>query len=460
MKFVLILFLSISFWLGLLDVNAAEGSWRAGVATINITPPYSMWLAGYASRNGPSEGKIHDIWAKALALSDSAGNRGVLVTTDLSGISKKVSNEIRDQLQERLDLDRRQILINSSHTHSGPLLMREGMHTYTVTEEDMALVTRYTEALIDKIVQVVIDAFNNQEEARIFSANGVTRFQVNRRNNVEGTLGNQSQLSGPNDHAVPVLKVENTEGTLMAIAFGYACHPTVLNINRFSGDWPGFAQIELENAHPGAVALFFQGAGGDQNPLPRRTIPLARQYGRTIAAAVDRVLEENMEELTPNLEATYREIELDLNAAPSTEELEHFCEEVQGYYQRWGKRMLRKVEENHVFQDAYSYPLQVWRIGQQTLFAMGGEAVVSYAINLKKIFGQNVFVLGYSNDVMGYIPTATVLNEGGYEGATSQFAAGLHGTWAYDTEVKIMRNLVAMAKYIGVPIPNNNLLDP
>ncbi|NND06716.1 MAG: hypothetical protein HKN87_10080 [Saprospiraceae bacterium] len=459
MKYLLTILFFICAWLSSFLTHGSEGVWQAGVASVNITPSYSMWLAGYASREGPSEGKIHDIWAKALALSDEAGNRGVLVTTDLSGISKEVSDKIRDQLQKGLGLERKQILLNSSHTHSGPLLMRPGMHTYTVTPEDLALVTRYTEELTDKIVQMVVKAFENLQTARIYSSNGVTRFQVNRRNNVEATLEQQSELSGPMDHAVPVLKVENMEGDLMAIAFGYACHPTVLNINRFSGDWPGFAQIELERAHPGAVALFFQGAGGDQNPLPRRTIPLARQYGRTIAAAVERVMEEGMEELSSDFQATYREIELDLNTAPTREELEHFCEEVQGYYLRWGKRILGQMDANHTFADSYTYPLQVWRIGQQTLFAMGGEAVVGYAIGLKKIFGHNVFVLGYSNDVMAYIPTATILQEGRYEGATSQFASGMHGTWAYDTEVKIMGNLVDMAKVIGVPIPGNNLLD-
>jgi len=64
----------------------------------------------------------------------------------------------------------------------------------------------------------------------------------------------------------------------MAVAFGYACHATVLSIYQFSGDYPGFAQIEIEKSYPGVTALFFQGAGADQNPLPRRTIPLARQY--------------------------------------------------------------------------------------------------------------------------------------------------------------------------------------
>lgn len=62
---------------------------------------------------------------------------------------------------------------------------------------------------------------------------------------------------------------------------------------------------------------------------------------------------------------------------------------------------------------------------------LGGEVVIEYSIVLKQIFGQDIFVLGYSNDVMAYIPSATILGEGGYEGATSQMVYGLPGTWKF-----------------------------
>src|SRR4051794_1191330 len=36
---------------------SAEGLWKAGVAKMIITPAQSMWLAGYATREQPSDGK-------------------------------------------------------------------------------------------------------------------------------------------------------------------------------------------------------------------------------------------------------------------------------------------------------------------------------------------------------------------------------------------------------------------
>ena len=43
-------------------------TWKAGLAKVVITPEKPIWMSGYASRNKPSEGKIHDLYAKALAL--------------------------------------------------------------------------------------------------------------------------------------------------------------------------------------------------------------------------------------------------------------------------------------------------------------------------------------------------------------------------------------------------------
>ena len=75
------------------------------------------------------------------------------------------------------------------------------------------------------MVALIGEALSALEPAQLYANNGVARFQVNRRNNDESSLLQQTALNGPNDYAVPVIKVENGSGDLMAIAFGYACHP-------------------------------------------------------------------------------------------------------------------------------------------------------------------------------------------------------------------------------------------
>src|SRR5207245_2761366 len=116
-------------------------------------------------------------------------------------------------------------------------------------------------------------------------------FAVNRRENKETDvpmIKAAGKLKGPVDHEVMVLTVKSAKDELLGVVFGYSCHATVMSYYNWSGDYPGFAMLELEKRHPGATALFFAGCGADQNPLPRRTLALAKDYGTQLADAVDR----------------------------------------------------------------------------------------------------------------------------------------------------------------------------
>ncbi len=445
-----LLFILPLIWLNLQSLNAQDGGWEAGVASVKITPQQSVWMAGYANRDRPAEGTLHELWAKALALEDASGQRAVLVTADLLGIPQALSNRVRDRLQEEMQLSKAQILLNSSHTHCGPVLEDALYDIYPLDDARRLAVARYSAKLEEQLVTLVRQAFADLEPVQIFAENGVSRFQVNRRNNDAATLHLQTDLNGPNDYAVPVIKVLDKTDRVKAIAFGYACHPTVLSFYQWSGDYPGFAQLALEKKYPGATALFFQGAGADQNPLPRRTVALARQYGETLAAAVERVMSEDMKALAPELHTAYQEVDLGLNSHPSTAVLREMASADASYQQRWAARILQESEAGKPFPTTYPYPLQVWRLGDQPIFSMGGEVVVEYAIRLKRIFGPEAFVLGYSNDVMGYIPTATILQEGGYEGASAQMVYGLPGTWTADIEVNIMDGMCKLAERLGI----------
>jgi hypothetical protein len=439
-------------------VGGASG-WKAGVAKIDITPEAPLWMAGFAARTHPAEGKLHNLWIKSLALEDVKGEQVVLVTADLLGIPKNLSDRIREKLETQYGLSKAQIILNSSHTHSAPVLQNALVDIYPLDDQQMKQVEDYSEKLVGQMVDLVGNSLNNLQPVSLYSGNGVTRFQVNRRNNDASTLDRVTELNGPSDYAVPVIKVVNETGDIVAITFGYACHPTVLSEYYWSGDYPGFAQIELEKLYPGATAMFFQGAGADQNPLPRHTVPLAEQYGRTLAAAVDRVLHEDMRKLEPRIQTAYSEVELPLTTSPTIEELSKFRENSSGYQQRWAVRLLENLQKGESFNSSYPYPLQVWQLGDQPILTLGGELVVEYAIQLKKIFGQDIFVMGYSNDVMAYIPSTAILREGGYEGASSQMVYGLPSTWASNIENLILHELVRLGEQAGVKKPESRLID-
>jgi neutral ceramidase len=461
MKKVIFL-LAVSFCLinAYQDSNASDGSkeetggWRAGSAKVIITPEQSMWLAGYGARDHPSEGTEIDLWAKALALEDASGKKAVLVTIDNVGIGKEMADHIRNRLRLRFGLTSSQLILNCSHTHSGPVLMDSYTKIYPLDTEQLKRVKDYSARLENQIVAIVGEAVKSLKPAQLYSQNGITRFQVNRRNNTEATLTSVTDLNGPNEYSVPVIKVVNESGNLVAVAFGYACHATCTGFYKWSGDYPGFAQIELEKLHPGAIALFFQGAGADQNPLPRKTIALAQQYGRELAAAVERVLDEDMKLLSPQLATAYSEIKLPYTDLPSRNELLKIAGKSSDYpawHKEWASDMIKKISEGEKIETSYPcYPCQVWKLGDQALMTLGGELVIEYAIKLKQLFGQDIFVLGYSNDVMSYIPSVTILREGGYEGIRSQLSTGLPGTYKEEIESKILQEMARLSSKAGI----------
>ncbi|WP_162344272.1 neutral/alkaline non-lysosomal ceramidase N-terminal domain-containing protein [Cyclobacterium salsum] len=425
-------------------------TWKIGTDKFKITPQSPIWMAGYGHRDQPAQGKFSELWIKVVAFEDQQGNSAVLVTSDLLGFPRKMSEKIRRDIHQKHALTKSQVILNSSHTHSGPVLEAALYDIYPLDKEQQQRISEYSGQLEQNIVESVGRALANREPSRVYAGNGTARFQVNRRNNKESEIHLLTELKGPIDHAVPVIKITDLQDNIKAVVFGYACHPTVLSQYSWSADYPGYAQEALEANHPGAMALFFQGAAGDQNPLPRRTLPLARQYGSALAAAVERVLEEDMRSLEPELSYAYEEIDLALNPPMSRESLETMIVEENGYMKRWAERMLEEQKGGQERDSSYPFPIQIWKLGAQVLFSMGGESTIGYANRLKAKYGPEVFVMAYSNDVMGYIPTETILKEGGYEGYSSQMVYGLHNTWKAGLEAQILSTFDTLARQLSI----------
>ena len=431
----------IILFTGVLLLDLSAQSWKAGVAKEKITPKDSVWMAGYAHRDHSAESTLQDLWVKALALEDAEGNRALLITTDLLGLPKSLSDRVCEQLQRHIGLSRDQIMLTSSHTHTGPVLENSLYPAYPLNRERIILIEVYSQWLENRMVAMGIAAFKELKPAMISSGSGFVRFGVNRRNNVESELSTATNLEGPIDHSVPVIAIQNPDSSYSAIVFGYACHATVLSSYQWSGDYPGFAQEAIEKAYPGATAMFIAGAGGDINPLPRRSIGLTRQYGQELAASVSQVLDEKMQALAAKISVDYQTIELKYDDIPSKKRLDKIIadEDSRSYEVSWAKNLLEQYELGKEIPKSYpAYPIQSWRLGSQTIIAMGGEVCVEYAIRLKRLLGQDIFVFGYANDVMAYIPSLRILREGGYEGLLSMRIYGLPGIWSGEIEETIV----------------------
>ena len=410
-----------------LALPLSAASWKAGTAKADITPKKPIWMAGYGGRTKPSEGTLHPLWAKALALEDAKGNRAVIISTDTLGMTASIYANLKARLAKEHKLQPEQIMLNASHTHTGPVL-RGGLYDiYPLNAAHIKRIEEYSARLENEIVRITGEALKNLEPVTLKHGIGITRFGVNRRENkpysdVPKLIAAQA-LKGPIDHDVPVLAVyKGLE--LKSVVFGYACHSTTLGIQKFSGDYSGFTQIALEKSHPGALALFSAGCGADINPLPRRVVHLAERYGLMLAAAVEETLLQKMQPLEPKLTTRIKTIPLEYGALPEPAALAAAAKNQTNYRGRWAARMLKLQADDDV-PKTYPYPIQCWRVGDLLWLTMGGEVVVDFSLNFKKQYGPRTWVTSYCNDVMAYIPTFRVLQEGGYEGQSSMAVYGL-----------------------------------
>ncbi|HEV2689501.1 MAG TPA: neutral/alkaline non-lysosomal ceramidase N-terminal domain-containing protein [Bryobacteraceae bacterium] len=437
------MFLSISL--------AAAAEFKAGVARIDITPKAPIFLSGYASRTHPSTGVVHPLWAKALAIEDNKGARLVVVTTDLIGLPRTITDLVAARVLKEYGLERSRLLFNSSHTHTGPVVAPTLPTMFALSPEDRQVAEDYSRKLAEDLFTAIGAALGRLAPAQISYGVGKAHFAVNRREPTPQGMKIGVNPNGPVDPDVPVIRVNAADGSLLAILFGYACHNTTLTgeFYELSGDYAGFAQIDLERTHLGATAMFVMLCGGDQNPNPRSTLNLAAAHGRTLADEVDRVLGSTLTPLKSPIRAAFQNIELEF-ALHSREAFEKERKDANPARVRRAEAMLKAYDDRHPVRQTL-YPIQAIRFGNAlTILALGGEVVVDYSLRAKREYSGTLIVAGYSNDVMSYIPSERVLHEGGYEAVDSMIYYGQPGPYASDVEDRIFDGIHRVMKAVGL----------
>ncbi len=423
--FAALLFLAavVSSWVPL--AANSEPQWRVGLAQVCISPEQPVWLYGYASQSRfqPYEAVLDDIFATAMALQSGDGEPAVLITADLCVLRKPEAEELCKVLMEKTGLKRRQILLNWSHTHSGPMLGTSDLNRYPIKDAELEATKAYTAALWDKLAEVADAALAAMEPARLSWGVGEIDFVANRRRfDSEGNYrGMGPNPDGHTDRTVPVLRIDSPDGRLRGLVFGTACHPVTLGggSNKLSGDFPSYARQYIEKEFPGVTTLFVQGCGADANPNPRSTHDqeqVVRQQGERLGAEVCRIVSGQLQPIAGPLRVAFEYVDLPLQPPPSPERL---AELAKGPF--WQSHNARRIidaqKRSEPIPTHYPTPLALWQFGDDlTLVAISGEVVSDYAPLTARTLGTDrVWVAGYSNEVFGYLPSARIVEEGGYE---------------------------------------------
>jgi neutral ceramidase len=424
----------------------SKPTWKAGFARADITPDRPVWMSGYASRDKPSAGVTAKIFAKVVVLEDAEGGQAVLVTADLAGIWPFFTEPIYEAVAKKVELPRERFLFTCAHNHSGPTISLDLEARGKMSKEEATNTAAYTRAIQKKVSAAILDAFKDLRPARLSWGVGVASFVMNRREFTSRGVILGTNPRAPVDRSVPALRIEGADGKLRGVVFGCACHNTTLGGKNYqiSGDYAGFAQEWIETRHPGAQALFVTGCAGDANPYPRGTMDLARAHGRTLGEEVCRLLETKLEPVAGPLKVARGTAQLPFQDKLSREDLEKMARGRQRSPARNAQALLKKLERGEKLPTHQPAVVTVWRFGEGlTLVALSGEVVVDYVYRIEKALGpRRLWIAAYAHEVFGYVTSARVQREGGYE-AKGIYGKGLFAPEAEDVYVAKVRELAA-----------------
>jgi neutral ceramidase len=425
--------------------NTPSNLVQVGVAEIDITPEEPIRLTGYGSRTVPSEGVRGKLWAKALAFGDRRPS--VLIVADLVGVSRELTEGIARRLG-KAGVDRPQVAISVTHTHTGPSIAGVLPHIFNspITPEQQTVIDRYTRTLTDKLESVAIAALRDRRPARLGWSQGKAGFAANRRVLKDGKWSAFGVTpGGAVDHDLPVLTVRAPDGVVRAVLVNYACHATTLEgrDNFVHGDWPGVAKELIQQRHPGAIALVTIGTGADSNPNPRGGgLTDVEKNAQEIANEVDRVLKTSERPITASPSGQFRYIDLSFAPLPARTRWEELAKK-DNPSSFLARAMLQRLDRGQQIPTTVPYPVQTWTFGDSlAMVFLAGEVVADYGLRLKReLDASRLWVNAYSNDVAFYVASQRLIPEGGYEVDGSMVYYGQPARLADGTEDHIIRTV-------------------
>lgn len=444
-RFTPTLFGFLSVW-----ICSVQAEWFAGSARIKITPEVPLVMSGYASRTTPYTSVKQDIWAKALVLEDESGKRVAIITTDLIGFTREQTPAIYDGIREKTGIEKKDVLLTWSHTHSAPrLTLEESPHSGT-TESDRKNSVAYTRNLQQQLVHIVELATRSLQPVELHWGKGFAGFVMNRRERTELGVRLGFNPSGHVDRSLPCLRVTSPDGKIVAALFQVACHNTTLGNRNYEmcGDFSGFAQSHLEDKYPGSNAMFMTGCAGNANPYPRGTMEVTEDLGKELAAEVSRLLESELRPVNGPLTTALTEAPLSLQPPKPRNELQEIADNGPGWLSGSAATMLEMLDKGEPLPTHYHAPVSAWQFGDDlTLLALSGEVVSGYVLETQKTIGhQKLWIAAYTHDFFGYLPTAQIIREGGYE--TRGLFNGT-GFFAEKAETDMIDTITELAKEVG-----------
>ncbi len=382
-----------------------------GTSQIEITPKPGVELSGFAARTQPSTGVLDPLFAKALYL--ACDNSDLLwIHCDLIGFDRGVVQAFRRWAKAELGLKEAHVMLSATHTHAGPCTI----HLREAGEYDAA----YAEFLMVRLREAARAAVKRAEPCELISVEGRLNLAVDRR----------KTASAHTDPRVAALGFRRGDGTFAAAVVNYAVHPVALGpTNRLiSADMSGQAAVALAQELGGnPVVLITNGACANLNP-PAENVPFAQvqQWGAQIADAVGRLLQQAKSPEKPRLKIAARVVPLPLDvldadginrfadkALLDAEPLAQWGDKYRRVVEYWRTTLLKNGREHgNAHHEAELFGV---RLNGVMLVGANAEVFSEFTDMLRRESDRKIYLIGYANGDVGYLPTRAAYAEGGYE---------------------------------------------
>ena len=395
---------------------------KAGFSIIEITPPSGLYMAGYAARNSPANGKKDSLTVRAIVVEKTA-----LVVADVIGIDSEMSAKVR----KKSILPDQAITITATHTHGGPTSMKDRLNS----EVNFKFYNKLEKALTDSIKI----AYENRTYVKLYGGLGIE----------PGVAKNRRKTTGLIDKGVPIIRFDDLKGNTIAFLISYACHPVVLGANNllWTSDYIHFCRKKLEEIYPKAKVVFATGCAGDVNTghsaesslsndfKSNRTFSEAKKVGNKIAKSVHntklKLLGNNCGSSETFTKLSFAQTEVEkpkvliqkwLNELKKNPSKNHILK----IWINWAENIMGKKNSPKLFRSTGLY----W--GGASIISLPGEIFAESALSIRNILKcpDTLFILGYADDNPGYIPPLSEFKFGGYEIEEAHRFYGLGATFA------------------------------
>jgi neutral ceramidase len=388
-------------------------------------------MGGRGPRFSPGGHVIDPLCAQVVVLEDSKGARTLWLSMDMIGMAWPQTSGFRQELSAMTGIPFDAIVINFSHTHSGPM---SGFEGYATTKQKPAELIAYEEDLIRRCMKMSVEAIEGLQDISVRICRGSSNIGINRRRRgADGEMGMGPDPDGFYNPDLWVMELQARSGEDHCVLFSHGCHPVMVygfSWDGISADWPGVCRSQLSQSLDGNVhAQFIQGFAG--NVRPRRLADL--ETGSFRKSEPDDYVATGKEianDVMTTLSDPGQLIELDLACAshfamapkdhaklPPTSHWETLAESDEELEQNLGEYWRDRLQAGIPPVRYLPWNVGLIRLapGHQVAW-LANEVLGEWLPLLREWLGDpDLIAWGYCQDGRNYMPTDELIHEGGYE---------------------------------------------